>query len=153
MFGSWGPLDKARESAAMELLAQLRCEALARERFGTLSQGERQRVVIARALLAQPELLILDEPCTSLDAVARERFLQWLTQQLPTGPTVLLVTHHPEEIVLGIAHVLLLSQGRTVGAGPLEEVLTEPNLSQAYGEVVQLERESSGRYRMNVVLS
>lgn len=149
MFGSWGPPDKARASAAMELLAQLHCQALARERFGTLSQGERQRVVIARALLAQPELLILDEPCTSLDAVARERFLHWLTQQLPTGPTVLLVTHHPEEIVRGIAHVLLLSEGRTVGAGPLEEVLTSTNLSQAYGAPVHLERNVNGRYRMS----
>ena len=150
MFGTWGPPDVAQVRAASELLERLHCQQLARQRFGTLSQGERQRVVIARALLAQPELLILDEPCTSLDAVARERFLSWLRQQLAAGPTVLLVTHQPEEIVPGINHVLLLGRGRVVGWGPLEQVMTSPILSSAYGTTVSLERDSDHRYRMLV---
>ncbi len=149
-FGAWGTPEAAEVEAAQSLLEQLHCSTLERSPFAALSQGERQRVVIARALMGRPELLILDEPCTSLDAVARHRFLQWLGKQLPRGPTVLLVTHHPEEVIPGINHALLLSEGRALAAGPLADVLVEPLLSRAFGADVKLERSGDGPYRMHV---
>ncbi len=133
-FGLWDDVTPQQASAALELLEELHCAPLARRRFGTLSQGERQRVLITRALAAKPELLILDEPCTNLDIVARNQFLHWLEDSLrKAAPTTLLVTHHPEEIVRGIDHTLLLGAGRTVASGPTAHVLTSDNPSRAYG--------------------
>lgn len=133
-FGLWGDVTTQQLREATELLAHLKCESLAQRRFGSLSQGERQRVLIARALASKPELLILDEPCTNLDIVAREQFLQWLEEGLRKRvPTTLLVTHHPEEIVRGFEQTLLLSNGGRIASGPTVEVLTRKNLSAAYG--------------------
>jgi iron complex transport system ATP-binding protein len=145
-FGLWGEITDAQASEALEVLAQLNCASLSHRRFGTLSQGERQRVLIARALAARPELLILDEPCTNLDIVARDQFLHWLERSLQRSePTTLLVTHHPEEIVTGIEHTLLLSRGRTISSGPTERVLTSQNLSAAYGVPLNVHYEPNKR--------
>lgn len=152
-FGLWDDVTAEQAARATELLSQLECAHLVRRRFGTLSQGERQRVLIARALAAKPELLILDEPCTNLDIVAREQFLQWLqhTLQKPQ-PTTLLVTHHAEEIVKGIDQTLLLSAGRLIAIGPTSSVLTSANLSKAYGVPLQAEyNPRTERFRINVL--
>ena len=98
----------------------LGCESLADKPFGILSQGERQQVLIARARMARPMLLVLDEPCAGMDPGVRERFLAWLDERIAgsAGPTVVLVTHHIEEIVPGIQNTLILAAGRTALGWP-----------------------------------
>ena len=116
-----------------------------------LSQGERQRILIGRALMSRPALLILDEPCAGLDPVAREHFLQFVDRlgRQPNAPTLVLVTHHVEEIKPVFTHGLILREGRTLTSGPLKTVLTSKSLSQAFGSPVTLTR--SGRnWRLSV---
>ena len=120
-----GPLARARTTsstttAPRELLAQLGVGQLAERTFGTLSEGERKRVQIARALMADPELLLLDEPAAGLDLGGREDLVRRLAALAadPYAPAIVLVTHHVEEIPPGFTHVLLLRGGRVVAAGP-----------------------------------
>jgi iron complex transport system ATP-binding protein len=116
-----------------------------------LSQGERQRVLIARAMMAAPAVLILDEPCAGLDPVARERFLAFVQKvaSRKTGPTLLFVTHHVEEIMPAFTHALLLRKGRVAGAGAIGEVLTGASLSRVFGEELILGRNRE-RYRLDL---
>jgi iron complex transport system ATP-binding protein len=120
---------------AHDELARLHCESLAGKPFGILSQGERQQVLIARARMAKPLLLVLDEPCAGMDPGVRERFLAWLNDALyhPESPTVVLVTHHIEEIVPGFANTLVLSGGRVHSSGPTEQVVTRDTIETVYG--------------------
>ena len=123
-------LDRARE-----LAAELGCEGVFDREWGVLSQGEKQRVLIARALMNDPDLLILDEPCSGLDLVARERLLQTLERvgRPASAPTLLFVTHHLEEVMPVFGHALLLREGRVLAQGRREGVLTAENLSAAFG--------------------
>ncbi len=116
-----------------------------------LSQGERQRVLIARALMAKPDLLILDEPCAGLDPVSREHFLGVFNELAShkTGPALVLVTHHVEEIMPIFSHALLLRGGRVVAAGPRNEVLTTKLLSEIFGAPVKL-GQRAGRLTLQV---
>ena len=116
-----------------------------------LSQGERQRVLIGRALMARPRLLILDEPCAGLDPVAREHFLQFLERlaRRRGAPTLVLVTHHVEEIMPVFSHVLVLKAGRLLAAGAKGKVLTSGTLSRAFHAPVVLRRKT-GRYSLTV---
>ena len=126
---------------ALQLLEDFGCTYLAKSLWGTLSQGEKQKVLICRALMAKFKVLILDEPCAGLDPVAREHFLQWL-QTLGTrigAPSMIMVTHHVEEILPCMTHVLILKGGKVQTIGPKEEVLTSQALSKAYGAKVKLE--------------
>ena len=127
--------DLVDESRAVRLLTQLGCRALVDREFRTLSEGERKRVQIARSLMADPELLLLDEPAAGLDLGAREALSRRLTALAAgaSSPVLVLVTHHVEEIPAGFTHVLLLRAGRVVGLGPLPEVLTAENLSACFG--------------------
>lgn len=137
-----GDLDRARS-----LLHRMGVAALARRAYGTLSDGERQRVLIARALMSDPELLLLDEPAAGLDLGGREDLvgrLGALAADL-AAPALVLVTHHVEEIPVGTTHVLLLRAGRVVTAGPVEESLTAASLGEAFGLPVSLERHA-GRW-------
>jgi iron complex transport system ATP-binding protein len=120
---------------ARDELSRLGCESLAEKPFGILSQGERQQVLIARARMAKPLLLVLDEPCAGMDPGVRERFLAWLGDALqhPESPTVVLVTHHIEEIVPGFANTLVLSSGRVHSSGPTEQVVTRDTIESVYG--------------------
>jgi iron complex transport system ATP-binding protein len=126
-------------------------DALASRPWAWLSQGERQRVLIARALVARPRLLILDEPCAGLDPVARASFLATVEQLAgsPRAPGLFLVTHHVEEITPSFSHVLLLAGGRVSAAGPRDEVLTSAQLSTAFGQPLTLRRSAAG-YRLDV---
>jgi len=134
--------DRADYVRAEGLLDALGCLYLAGRPFGVLSQGEQQRVLVARALMADLRILVLDEPTAGLDLAAREDLLESLAvlARSPAGPTVLLVTHHPEEIVPAISHTLLLSGGRVVAAGPTAEVLLDGPLSLAMGVPIEITR-------------
>jgi len=140
MIDYWGSIKRADRAEAMEILQRIDCEHLANRPWLVLSQGERQRILIGRALMAHPRLLILDEPCAGLDPVAREHFLEFIQRltENKNSPAILLVTHHVEEIVEGISHVLILRKGEVLAAGKREETLTAENLGAAFGEKVTL---------------
>jgi iron complex transport system ATP-binding protein len=125
-------LDHAR---AESLLVELGVAGLSLRTFGTLSEGERKRVQIARALMTDPELLLLDEPAAGLDLGGREDLVATLSRLAldPDAPATVLVSHHVEEIPPGFTHVLLLRDGRVVAEGPLERVLTAEALSETFG--------------------
>jgi iron complex transport system ATP-binding protein len=135
VLGRWREeYDELDHERADELLAQLRIGQLADRTFGTLSEGERKRVQIARALMTDPELLLLDEPAAGLDLAGREALVRTLSDLAldPYAPASVLVTHHVEEIPRGITHVLLLKNGEVVAAGPLRDTLTAANLSHTF---------------------
>jgi iron complex transport system ATP-binding protein len=140
MIGTWGRVTPAERKRARSLLALLRIRRLADRRWEVLSQGERQRVLIARALMPRPPLLILDEPCSGLDPVARARFLADLHRlaRRRNSPTLVLVTHHVEEIGPAFTHLLALRRGRVCHAGDLATGLTGPLLSEVFGAPVRL---------------
>src|SRR6478736_3102177 len=135
MIDFWGQPSRADQREAKHWLRQVECSYLIERPWRVLSQGERQRVLIARALMARPALLILDEPCAGLDPAAREQFLQFLERigKNGQGPTLVLVTHHVEEIMPLFSHVLLLQAGRSIAAGPRDAVLTSAALSRVFG--------------------
>ena len=135
------------ESRALSLLTTLGVRELRERTFGTLSEGEKKRTLIARALMPNPELLLLDEPAAGLDLGGREDLLRRLNALAldPTSPATIIVTHHVEEIPRGTSHCLLLSEGLAVAQGPLAEVLTATNLSMAYDIEIEL-NETDGRY-------
>lgn len=141
------PLSDGDLAHARSALAGIGAAHLCERVTATLSVGEWQRVRIARALVTDPDLLLLDEPFTGLDVAGRERLLQDLDTLLSTsdGPTVVLVTHHVEEIPTGIPSAALLRDGRLVATGPTDEVLTSGNLSRAFGLDVEVHRRD-GRY-------
>jgi iron complex transport system ATP-binding protein len=127
--------DVMDEVRARGLLDQLGVAALADRAYGTLSEGERKRVQIARALMTDPELLLLDEPAAGLDLGGREDLLRRLTELAddPDAPAMVLVTHHVEEIPPGFTHALLLREGGVVAQGLLDDTITGENLSTAFG--------------------
>jgi iron complex transport system ATP-binding protein len=140
--------DPADDERALRILEQLGCRRIAERAYGTLSEGERKRVQIARALMTDPELLLLDEPAAGLDLGAREALLRRLTRVMadPGGPVLVMVSHHVEEIPPGITHVLLLREGAVVAAGPIAEVLTGDPLSRCFGLPLAVELLGAGRY-------
>ena len=129
------------------LMRQWGVEALAHRPFGTLSEGERKRAQIARALMPDPELLLLDEPGAGLDLGGREDLVARLADlaRYHFAPAQVLVTHHVEEIPPGYTHALLLREGRIVASGPADDVLTAANLSETFGLSLSLQR-SGGRF-------
>lgn len=131
--------DEVRQDA-YELLHVFHCAQLADKPFNVLSQGEKQRVLLARAWMAQPELLILDEPCTGLDLLARENLLQavQLLAAKSDGPTILYVSHHVEEIIPLFTHALLIKDGQIVAQGNKEQTLTDDRLSGLFGVPIDL---------------
>jgi iron complex transport system ATP-binding protein len=143
----WARPRRAETAAASRLLRFVGGAHLARREWTYLSQGERQRILIARSLMARPRLLILDEPCAGLDPVAREEFL-WFVEGVarrPAGPALVLVTHHAEEIMPSFTHALLLRGGRVFASGPRLRVVTTRAMSGAFGARIRV-RIVRGRY-------
>ena len=138
----WHTYDDADRARAVELLDRFGCAALADHPFTTLSSGERQRVQLARTLMTDPGLLLLDEPTAGLDLGGREDLVQRLATLArdPNTPATILVTHHVDEIPAGYDHVLMLRGGRVLAGGPIDDVLTSASLSECFGIVVTLER-------------
>ncbi|MCP2273986.1 ABC transporter ATP-binding protein [Actinokineospora diospyrosa] len=143
VLGRWREeYDQLDTGRADELLKTLGIAGLGDRTFGTLSEGERKRTLIARALMTDPELLLLDEPAAGLDLGGREDLVARLTDLAldPDAPATVLVTHHVEEIPPGFTHLLLLSGGGVVAHGLIDDVLTSENLSAAFGQSLELER-------------
>jgi iron complex transport system ATP-binding protein len=137
--------DSFDVTRAVELLDALGCAYLIRRRFATLSEGERKRVQIARSLMPDPELLLLDEPAAGLDLGGREDLLRRISLLAadPQAPLIVLVTHHVEEVPEGFTHAMLLRKGTVLAAGPVLEVFTERNLSKCFGVPLQVERRAA----------
>src|SRR5699024_3077357 len=146
--GRWREAYDAMDTdRAQELLESLGAEHLADRAYGTLSEGERKRVLIGRALMTDPELLLLDEPAAGLDLGGREDLVSRLAVLAadPDAPATVLVTHHVEEIPPGFSHALLLSEGGVVAQGLIGDVITAENLSAAFRQSIALET-VEGRY-------
>lgn len=149
--GLYRPLRRDETEQTRSALAALGIEGLADQPYQVLSQGEKQRVLIARALVNRPALLILDEPCAGLDPVSRERFLDDLGRlaETPESPTILLVTHHVEEIRPWIDNLLVLKEGRVLAAGSTAATLTAANMGDAFGHPCRIGN-THGRYRLDL---
>ncbi|MBU9764375.1 ABC transporter ATP-binding protein [Mycobacterium sp. TNTM28] len=148
VLGRWREdYDDVDYAQAIDMLESVGAEHLAERTYGTLSEGERKRVLIARSLMTDPELLLLDEPAAGLDLGGREELVARLTDLAadPDAPAMVLVTHHVEEIPVGFSHALILSEGQAVASGLLTEVLTAENLSKAFGQSIALDV-IDGRY-------
>jgi iron complex transport system ATP-binding protein len=132
--GLYRSFSKAEYGRAVKALKVLKAGGLAEQRFETLSQGEQQKVLIARALVSRPKLLILDEPCVGLDPGARQRFLVDIGDmaRVKNGPTIILVTHHIEEIGDWISQVMLLKEGKVMAAGGPKTVFNSKNMTQLF---------------------
>jgi len=132
---------------AVDTLESVGAEHLADRSYGTLSEGERKRVLIARALMTDPELLLLDEPAAGLDLGGREELVARLADLAadPDAPALVLVTHHVEEIPPGFSHCLILAEGGVIAAGLLSDILTGENLSAAFGQSIAVDS-VDGRY-------
>ncbi|HAO67390.1 MAG TPA: ABC transporter [Verrucomicrobiales bacterium] len=151
MIDLWGKPKQADVIEAKKILRLIECQKLANRPWAILSQGERQRILIGRALMAKPEVLILDEPCAGLDPAAREHFLQFLERmgQEQDAPTFILVTHHVEEITPMYTHALMLKSGRVIANGPMKQSLNSDNLSATFKANVKLRRRA-GRYSLEI---
>jgi iron complex transport system ATP-binding protein len=138
----WAKPGRAEAAEGRRLLRFVGGSRLAHREWAHLSQGERQRILIARSLMARPKLLILDEPCAGLDPVAREEFLRFVEgiARRRAGPSLVLVTHHAEEIMPAFTHALLLRDGRVFAAGPRAGVVTSKTLSGAFGATIGVRR-------------
>ncbi|WP_431971942.1 ABC transporter ATP-binding protein [Nocardia sp. bgisy134] len=148
VLGRWRErYDDVDTDRAIDMLESLGAEHLSDRTYGTLSEGERKRVLIARALMTDPELLLLDEPAAGLDLGGREELVERLGDLAadPEAPAMVLVTHHVEEIPPGFTHGLLLNEGEVVAQGLLTDVLTSEHLSDAFRQSIALDR-VDGRY-------
>jgi iron complex transport system ATP-binding protein len=143
VLGRWREAyDQLDTGRATELCKAFGIAHLTERAFGTLSEGERKRTMIARALMTDPELLLLDEPAAGLDLGGREDLVTRLSELArdPDAPATILVTHHVEEIPPGFTHLLLISDGGIVAHGLLDDVLTSENLSVTFGQDLELQR-------------
>lgn len=143
VLGRWREeYDDIDNIRAVEMLEGLGAEHLAQRTYGTLSEGEHKRVLIARALMTDPELLLLDEPAAGLDLGGREELVARLATLAadPDAPATVLITHHVEEIPPGFTHAMLLKEGGVVAQGLIDDVITAENLSAAFSQSITLEK-------------
>ena len=137
------------EKRARRVLNEWNLSEHADRAFGTLSDGERKRVQLARAVMTDPELLLLDEPVASLDLGAREQTVQLLGAYAssPVAPSMVMVTHHLEEIPVGFTHALLINGGQVVAQGPIDRIITSELLSETFGMPLNVIHEN-GRFQV-----
>lgn len=150
--GRWNEkYEDIDERRARRVLSEWHLGDYADRAYGTLSDGERKRTQIARAVMPDPELLLLDEPVASLDLAAREQTIHLLGQyaQSPAAPAMIMVTHHLEEIPTGFTHALIINDGRVFAAGEINSTLTTEKISEAFGMSLQIDQ-IDGRYRARV---
>jgi len=148
VLGRWREkYDDVDYEQAVDMLESVGAEHLSERTYETLSEGERKRVLIARSLMTDPELLLLDEPAAGLDLGGREELVARLEDLAadPDAPALVLVTHHVEEIPMGFSHCMVMAEGHVAAAGLLPDVLTSENLSKAFGQSIALEV-IDGRY-------
>ncbi|MDP9850856.1 iron complex transport system ATP-binding protein [Corynebacterium lowii] len=148
VLGRWRErYDEQDFERAHDILEQVGGMHLIERRWGTLSEGERKRVLLARALMIDPEILILDEPTAAMDLGGREDLVAHLSElaENPDSPATVMITHHVEEIPQGFTHALLLDEGKVVAQGPIDEVLTSANLTTTFHQSIEL-TELEGRY-------
>jgi len=148
VLGRWREkYDDVDYEQAVDMLESVGAEHLSERTYDTLSEGERKRVLIARSLMTDPELLLLDEPAAGLDLGGREELVARLEDLAadPDAPALVLVTHHVEEIPMGFSHCMVMAEGHVAAAGLLPDVLTSENLSKAFGQSIALEV-IDGRY-------
>jgi iron complex transport system ATP-binding protein len=140
-FGLYRPLSDEERAKSRMLVEKLGLARLGRQPFGLMSQGEQKRVLIARALVHDPALLVLDEPCAGLDPAARSDFLDDVGRfaAIPDGPTIVFVTHHVEEVRPWVRRALALREGKAVAEGGVQTVLNSVVLSRVFGRVCRLE--------------
>ena len=144
----WHRYDDADRNRAVECLDRMGVGACAERSFGSLSSGEQQRVLLARSLMNDPGVVLLDEPSARLDLGGREQLVLALSEIVDdaAAPPLVLVTHHLDEVPPNMTHVLLLREGRVLEAGPTSEILTAENLSTCFGLSLRLDRRTNGRY-------
>ncbi|MEO6116216.1 MAG: ABC transporter ATP-binding protein [Pseudolysinimonas sp.] len=147
--GRWNEqYDDVDQRRARRVLQEWKLDHLEGRLFGTLSDGEQKRVQIARAVMTDPELLLLDEPAASLDLGSREKLLQLLGAYAASSesPAMVMVTHHVEEIPPGFTHALLLADGKVAATGPIAEIITGEQLSEVFGLELVVSTSETGRY-------
>lgn len=144
----WHTYDEGDRRRALDLLAGAGFAGVADRPFGVLSEGERQQVLLARTLMADPELLLLDEPAAGLDVAGRERLVGRLATLAasPAAPPLILVTHHVEEVPPGFTHALLLRDGQVVASGTIEETLNAANLSKTFDLTLAVDHQDGRWY-------
>lgn len=144
----WHRYDEADEARAMACLERMGVAWLSERPLATASSGEQQRVLLARTLMNEPAVLMLDEPSARLDLPGREQLVQALAELTtdPTAPPLILVTHHLDEVPPGMTHVLMLREGCVVVSGPIGRSLTSANLTECFGVPLTLERRDDGRF-------
>jgi iron complex transport system ATP-binding protein len=151
--GRWNEeYESIDTTRAMRVLAEWKLDHLAERLFGSLSDGEQKRVQIARAVMTDPELMLLDEPAASLDLGAREELLQLLSgyANAPDAPAIVMVTHHVEEIPPGFTHAVLIKEGALTASGPIDDVLNAANLSLTFGLELEVTK-TNGRFSARAV--
>jgi iron complex transport system ATP-binding protein len=142
-------ITKEMKQKADRTLEMMDASYLADRMFNRMSTGEARRVLIARALVTDPDVLVLDEPTTALDPVARQKCLQWVRNIAQQGTTIIVVTHHIEEIIPEVQNIVLLHDGKAIANGPRDEVLTSENLSSVYGHPMTVKKERN-RYHLSL---
>jgi len=152
MIGFWGKADKKDINQNIQILKNINAWHLRDRCWSQLSQGERQRILIGRALMNDAKILVLDEPCAGLDPIAREHFLQFLEEFMNSSqaPTIILVTHHVEEILKPFTHALLINSGKITHTGPLKETITEENLSLTFKAKLTLSTSKNKRLHLTI---
>ncbi|EIA18869.1 ABC transporter ATP-binding protein [Listeria fleischmannii] len=143
--GLYQPVSKAEMDQAKKILWSAGASSLIGKTYATLSQGERQLVLIARALMADPRLLILDEPCSGLDLFAREKLLHQVQKIATSDKTILFVTHHTEEILPQFTQTILLKNGEVFGKGSTSEMLSAKNMEKFYEHGIDIFKVANGR--------
>ncbi|MET7848643.1 ABC transporter ATP-binding protein [Streptomyces avermitilis] len=150
----WRMYDAAARERARLLLAELDCKEFTQRAFGDCSGGQRARILIARALMSDPSLLLLDEPFNALDLPSREDLVDALHRLATDRPglSTVTVTHHPEELPPSTSHAYLLQEGRELVSGPVESVLTSENFTACYGRPIRVESHDGRWYARSTAL-